>query len=135
MKGRAGNWVPALIVFFVGIAVWQWVLSPLAGKFLLPRPSAIAKAFWDNRQVLVNAGWFTFKEALGGFVIGSGAAILVALVFARFQRVGSALMPYAIAASAVPIIASTVATLSPAKMNGRAAGIRTRRKMSTSPAA
>ncbi len=99
------NWVPALVVFFIGIAVWQWVLSPLAGKFLLPRPSAIAKAFWDNRHVLVNAGWFTFKEAFGGFVIGSGAAILVALVFARFQRVGSALMPYAIAASAVPIIA------------------------------
>ena len=36
-------------------------------------PRAIAKAFWDNRHVLVNAGWFTFKEAFGGFVIGSGA--------------------------------------------------------------
>jgi NitT/TauT family transport system permease protein len=105
VRRHAANWVPALVVFFVGIALWQWVLSPLAGKFLLPRPSAIAKAFWDNRQLLLNAGWFTFKEALGGFVFGSSAAILVALVFARFQRVGNALMPYAIAASAVPIIA------------------------------
>jgi NitT/TauT family transport system permease protein len=105
MKRHANNWVPALVVFFIGIAVWQWVLSPLAGKFLLPRPSAIAKAFWDNRHVLVNAGWFTFKEALGGFVIGSSLAIAVALAFARWRRVGDALMPYAVAASAVPIIA------------------------------
>src|SRR5438046_499137 len=34
-----------------------------------------------------------------------------------------------------PIIARTVATFSPVKMNGRADGMRTRRKMSTSPAA
>ena len=58
-----------------------------------------------NRHVLWNAGWFTFKEALGGFVAGSGAAILVAIVFARWRRVGGALMPYAVAASAIPIIA------------------------------
>ena len=35
-----------------------------------------------------SAGWYTFKEALGGFVVGSGAAIVVALVFARLRRVG-----------------------------------------------
>jgi NitT/TauT family transport system permease protein len=105
MRRHATNWVPAFVVFLVGVALWQWVLSPLAGKFLLPRPTAILRAFWDNKDVLIHAGWFTFKEALGGFVIGCGLAIVVAIVFARFQRVGSALMPYAIAASAVPIIA------------------------------
>jgi NitT/TauT family transport system permease protein len=102
---RAGDWLPALFVFAGGIAAWQWVFSPLAGKFLLPKPSAISTALWDNRHVLWTAGWFTFKEAVGGFVIGSGAAIVTALVLARWRRLGGAIMPYAIAANAVPIIA------------------------------
>ena len=74
-------------------------------RFLLPRPSAVASAFWDNKHVLLSAGWYTFKEAFFGFVIGSGLAILVALSFARWRRLGNALMPYAVAATAVPIIA------------------------------
>jgi NitT/TauT family transport system permease protein len=102
---RAADWLPALLIFAVGIALWQWVFSPLAGRFLLPRPSAIATTFWDNRHILLTAGWFTFKEAFAGFVIGSTFAIVVALGFARWRTVGSALMPYAVAASAVPIIA------------------------------
>ncbi len=38
-------------------------------------------------------------------MIGSSLAIVVAVMFARFKRLGQALMPYAVAASAVPIIA------------------------------
>jgi NitT/TauT family transport system permease protein len=102
---RAGEWLPAVVVFAVGIAAWEWIFSPLAGKFLLPKPSTIASSLWDNRHLLWRAGWYTFKEALGGFVAGSGAAIVVALVLARWRRVGEALLPYAIALSAVPIIA------------------------------
>jgi NitT/TauT family transport system permease protein len=102
---RAGEWLPVLLVFAIGVAAWEWVFSPLAGKFLLPRPSAIVRALWDNRHLLWSAGWYTFKEALGGFVAGSSAAILAALVLARWRRLGDALLPYAIALSAVPIIA------------------------------
>jgi len=99
------GWLPALLVVVLGLVAWQWIFSPLAGKFLLPRPSAIGSTLWHNRHVLVDAGWFTFKEALGGFVIGSVLGVAFAVVFARFRRVGNALMPYAVAASAVPIIA------------------------------
>ncbi len=102
---QAGDWLPALLVFAAGIAAWQWIFSPLAGRFLLPKPSAIGTALWDNRHVLWTAGWFTFKEAVGGFAIGSGAGIAAALVLARWRRLGGAVMPYAIAANAVPIIA------------------------------
>jgi NitT/TauT family transport system permease protein len=105
VSARLKEWLPALVVFVVGLAAWQWIFSPLAGRFLLPRPSAIGRTFWDNHTLLLNAGWFTFKEALGGFVIGCSSAILVAIAFARWRRVGDALLPYAIAASAVPIIA------------------------------
>ncbi len=100
--------MPALFVFALGLAAWQFVFSPLAGKFLLPKPfghRSVTQAFWEQRQVLWSAGWFTFREALGGFAVGSGLAIVVAIVLARWKRAGGALMPYAIAANAVPIIA------------------------------
>jgi NitT/TauT family transport system permease protein len=104
-RRRTREWLPAVIVFVAGIAAWEWIFSPLAGKFLLPRPSAITTAFRDHHHVLLAAGWYTFKEAFGGFVLGSGLAIVVALGLARWRRVGTALMPYAIAVSAIPIIA------------------------------
>ena len=74
-------------------------------RFLLPPLSVIVQTAWEERSVLWSAGWFTFKEALGGFVIGCSAGILAALLLARFTRLGQALMPYFIAANAVPIIA------------------------------
>ncbi len=104
-RGRAGEWLPAVLVLALGIVAWEWIFSPLAGKFLLPRPSAIARSLWENRHLLWSAGWYTFKEALGGFVVGSGLAIVVALVLARFRRLGDAILPYAIALSAIPVIA------------------------------
>jgi NitT/TauT family transport system permease protein len=104
---RARDWVPAVVVFGLGIVAWQWLFPDVLGveRFLLPRFSDVINTLWDERSTLWSAGWFTFKEALGGFVLGSGVGILAALVLSRWRRLGGALMPYAIAASAIPIIA------------------------------
>ena len=64
-----------------------------------------SSAFWDNREELLRGAWITFKEALGGFVLGCGLAFLIALVLARWRPLGNALMPYMIAANAIPIVA------------------------------
>jgi NitT/TauT family transport system permease protein len=103
---RLWDWVPALVVLAVTLVVWQEAIDVFhIKKFLLPQPTAIASTFWDSRGELISAGWLTFQEALGGFAIGCGLAVLTALALARWRRVGQALMPYAIAANAVPIIA------------------------------
>ena len=100
------DWMPAVVVFVGGIALWEGLVRGFdVQNFLLPAPSAIVDAFWTERDTLWGAGWFTFEEALGGWVIGCGAAILAALVLARWRTLGTALMPFAIAANAVPIIA------------------------------
>jgi NitT/TauT family transport system permease protein len=103
----ARDWLPAVAVFGLGIVAWQWLIPDVFGvqRFLLPRFSAVMSTFWNQRDELWGAGWFTFKEALGGFALGCAAAVLVALVLSRWRRLGDALMPYAIAAGAVPIIA------------------------------
>ena len=59
----------------------------------------------DERDLLLRGAWITLKEAVGGFVLGSGTAIIAALVLARWRPFGNALMPYMIAANAIPIIA------------------------------
>jgi NitT/TauT family transport system permease protein len=103
---RALDWVPALVVLVLVFVVWQESIAVLhIKKFLAPQPTAIASTFWTNRHELISAGWFTFQEALGGFAIGSGLALVVAMVLARWRGVGRALMPYMIAANAIPIIA------------------------------
>lgn len=103
---RVRKWGPPAGVFVLGIAAWEGLVRGLnVERFLLPPLSEILDATWTNRDVLWSAGWFTFKEALGGFVIGCGAAVVAAIVLARWRRLGTALMPYMIAANAIPIIA------------------------------
>ena len=106
VRRHALEWTPAAVVLVLTLVIWQESIAVLDIKrFLAPQPTAIARTFWDQKSELLHAGWFTFQEALGGFVIGCALGILAALVLARFRGVGRALMPYAIAASAVPIIA------------------------------
>jgi len=103
---RAVDWLPALAVLIGMIALWQGLIVwTHAQQFLLPKPTSIASAFWTDKHELWSAGWYTFQEALGGFVLGSGLAILLALVLARWRPLGAALLPYAVAANAIPIIA------------------------------
>jgi NitT/TauT family transport system permease protein len=103
---RLTDWVPAVVVLVGTIGLWELVIRAFdVQEFLLPKPSAIARTFWNTRSDLWAAGWFTFQEALWGFVLGCGFAILFALVLARWRTLGSAFMPYAIAANAIPIIA------------------------------
>jgi NitT/TauT family transport system permease protein len=100
------DWIPAVVVFALGMAGWEFGVKALdIQNFLLPPLSDILETLWDDRSGLTSAAWFTFKEALGGFVVGSGVAIGLALVLARWRRLASAIMPYAIAANAIPIIA------------------------------
>lgn len=100
------DWIPALVVLVAILVGWQAAIEVFdIQRFLLPKPTAIASRFWDERSTLWAAGWFTFQEALWGFVAGCSAAIVAALLLARFRPLGTALMPYFIAANAIPIIA------------------------------
>ena len=80
-----------------------------ARRRALPAAAALGRScetLWEERDTLWSAGFFTFKEALGGFVIGCGARDRRRRSCSRACRaLGGALMPYAIAANAIPIIA------------------------------
>ncbi|HET9673503.1 MAG TPA: ABC transporter permease [Gaiellaceae bacterium] len=102
----AREWLPAAAVLVLGLALWEGLVAALnVQRFLLPPPSDIIRTFWNERAVLWGAGWYTFKEALGGFAIGCSAGVILAVLVGRFRLLRTAIMPYAIAANAIPIIA------------------------------
>ncbi|HXF98629.1 MAG TPA: ABC transporter permease [Gaiellaceae bacterium] len=106
LRRQAEQWVPAAVVFVSGIALWEAGVRGLdVQNFLLPPPSDIAETLWSDRRELWSASFFTFREALGGYVVGCSLGFLAALVVSRWRRLQAAVMPYAIAAGAIPIIA------------------------------
>jgi NitT/TauT family transport system permease protein len=106
MTARLRYYLPTLAVFVGGIAVWELAVRGLQiQRFLLPPPSDIAAALVTNRELLMAAGLTTLIEAVGGFAIGLVGGLAVAFATARFALARGALMPFAIAANAIPIIA------------------------------
>jgi len=106
VSGQIRRYLPAATLFIGVLAGWELVVRAFSVKqFLLPAPSAIASALLEHRDELAAAAGSTLYEAVGGFAIGSVAAIAVALATARWTAARTALMPFAIAANSVPIIA------------------------------
>ncbi len=100
------EWTPAAVVFLAAIVFWESAVRAFhVDDFLLPAPSDIVSTLRSDWDVLWSAAFFTFREALAGFVIGCGAGFLVAAAIARFHLLRTAIMPYAVAAGAIPIIA------------------------------
>jgi NitT/TauT family transport system permease protein len=115
--GRSRRWlrtaryyVPAVAVFLAGIVLWEVVVGAMnLQAFILPKPSAILAALQENwgggRFAMLPSAQATLLEALGGLVIGTVAGVAVAFVTARWVTARAALLPLAIAAGAIPIIA------------------------------
>ncbi|MEP6681534.1 MAG: ABC transporter permease [Chloroflexota bacterium] len=103
---RLRYYLPAIVVFVLLIGGWELLVAMLhIQRFLLPPPSQIASQMVDEWPALRAAGTTTLIEAVGGFFIGLGAGLAVAFATARFAVARAGLMPFAIAANAVPIVA------------------------------
>jgi NitT/TauT family transport system permease protein len=105
-------YVPALVVFLGAVVAWEILVGALnLRSFILPKPSAILDAFatnWqgpDPRFQIAPAARATIIEALGGLLIGTTAGVAVAFATSRWQTARDFLLPIAVAANAVPIIA------------------------------
>ena len=103
---RARDLLPPIVAFVLLISVWEVTVRALGLKqFILPGPLAIVAAWQANLPELVAATAYTLTEILAGLVIGATAGILVGAVTARFSWVRGSLLPFAIAANSIPIIA------------------------------
>lgn len=102
----ARRYLPAVVLFVAALTLWEGAVAVFNIEgFLLPRPSVIAATFMRELAVILPAGLFTLRGAVGGFLIGSGLGVLVALATARWTIVNEGLMPFAIAVNSTPIVA------------------------------
>ncbi len=100
------EYLPAAGVFVAAIALWEAFVFAFSIEFyLLPAPHVIVQNLLETYPVLVEAGLYTFTEALVGYAIGCGGGVLVAMLASRSPAVADLLLPYAIASASVPIIA------------------------------
>lgn len=98
--------LPALVTFVVVLVLWELLIVVFDIKqFLLPAPSRIATTFVEQFNRIFDQGLRTFQNALWGYAIGCTAGILIGFISARFGGFSKAILPYAIAANSVPIIA------------------------------
>jgi NitT/TauT family transport system permease protein len=98
--------LPAIGVFVVVLGAWELVLAALGiQQFLIPRPSVIAAALLDQWPILQRGLVYTGTEALAGLAVGCTLGLLAALATSRWTAARESLLPVAIAANSIPIIA------------------------------
>ena len=109
-RARARYYLPAVLVFAGVIVAWELTVGALnLQKFIFPKPSAIAGALvanWSSERFDL---WASFRatmfEALLGLLIGTIAGVAVAFAASRWANARNLLLPVAVAANAIPIIA------------------------------
>ena len=105
-RRRTRDVIPPLLAFVAVVAVWEGAIRAFdIRSFLLPAPSLIVERFLATSGVIWAAGLNTLIEALGGLAGGTLLGVVVAFATVRWASFREGVMPFAIAASAVPIIA------------------------------
>src|SRR6266542_2377635 len=106
MCAKLREYLPAAVVFVAAIALWEGVVFAFSIQFyLLPAPHVIVANLYQNYPVLIEAGLYTFTEALVGYALGCGLGVIAAMLASRSPGFADLVLPYAIASSSVPIVA------------------------------
>jgi len=96
------------LVFVVVVLLWQFATSWFSIEdYILPKPTAVwdslvlqlrSDVFWANLRV-------TGKEALLGYVIGVGAAIVLGTLISQVRLLEKTFFPYVVAFQTIPKVA------------------------------
>ena len=128
---RLTELLPPLAFGLAVLLVWEAGVRLLhVPAIILPPPSAILTRLATSLPTLAADFRQTIQGVLAGYVIGSLAGFLVAILIDRSQFLQRGLMPIGNLVSALPIVgvapimARVVLILSALKMNGAATGRR-----------
>jgi NitT/TauT family transport system permease protein len=99
------RWAPPIVVSIAVLVAWE-IYSSGGGFFNpIPAPTAIWNALLKEWELLGSSALATIVEALGGLVIGTAAGLAVGFLTSRWAIARDVLLPLAIGASTIPIIA------------------------------
>lgn len=98
--------LPPLLAGAAGLALWEGAVRALKPEaYLLPPPSAIARAAAADSGTLLSACLTTGTSALAGFLLSAVLGVAVAVVLSTSRFIERAFHPYAILLQTVPIVA------------------------------
>jgi len=105
------RWILPILLLAGLVAAWQVAASSGAiadalnlEDFLVPSPSEIASALWENRSLLAENAWVTLREILLGFLIAAVAGIAFAVAMHLSTTVRLAAYPLVVASQTIPIV-------------------------------
>jgi NitT/TauT family transport system permease protein len=107
---QLGLALPPVLIFVAVVALWELqVFHQLLNikTFQLPVPSQIVESFQARSRDLWIGTWYTLGEAVVGLALGASLGFLSATLFAHVEFMRRGLMPLAVAANSIPIVAIT----------------------------
>jgi ABC-type nitrate/sulfonate/bicarbonate transport system permease component len=93
----------ALIALLIG----GWELLAKLGhveNYLLPAPSEVATALWNDRDLLAPDTWVTAREVLLGFALALVIGVAIAIVLHLSPVLRRAAYPLVVASQAIPVV-------------------------------
>lgn len=103
---RALDIVLPLAVAVLVLGAWEWAVAHWqVPPYVLPAPSAIAKAFASNSASLMQALTATLLITIEGFLGALAVAVALATLFSQSRLAERSLYPYAVVLQVTPIVA------------------------------
>jgi NitT/TauT family transport system permease protein len=98
--------LPPLVALALVLAVWESLARGLSiPLYLLPPPSAVARAAAGELGALLAAAWVTARAALYGFALSVVLGTGLAVVLSASRPLERAIYPYTVFLQTVPIVA------------------------------
>ncbi len=98
--------IVALLGLWELAARWDLIADALDIKpFLIPAPTDVAQALWDDRELLATDAWVTIQEVLLGFAIAVVLGFAFAIALHLSDTLRRAFYPLLVASQTVPVIA------------------------------
>jgi len=98
--------IPPILVALAVLGLWELIVRMArVPNYLLPTPSQIFAEIVKTILPLLKDTGVTMLESVLGFIVGSGLAIAVSVIFTHSKLAERSFYPYAIALKTIPIIA------------------------------
>ncbi len=111
LRNGAARALPPLVLALVVLGLWElaarsgWLADALNLRdFVVPAPSEVATALWQNRSLLAENAWVTLREVLGGFALALVTGVAIAVLQHLSPLARRAIYPFTVASQAIPLV-------------------------------
>ena len=105
LHAAAGRWAAPMLIVLLALGAWELcVLLFEIRAWLLPAPSAIAVALFQDAGLLARHSWVTLEEVIVGFGAALFCGVTLGVGIALSRTVERSLYPFVIASQTIPII-------------------------------